>query len=125
MTLSQQRFLISMIMVLALLAAFIVSDDVIVARVISWGLIALIGILSFSREMRIRPYEALQVSVFARAWLFVALLIQMALAIQALRGRLDLNGFIMDRPGTLLLILILPLFGAIIVSAVQRFKELA
>jgi hypothetical protein len=48
----------------------------------------------------------------------------MALAVQSLRGGLDLSGFISSNPGMLFLVLFLPMYGSVIVSILERFKEL-
>jgi|AntRauTorckE5430_2_1112549.scaffolds.fasta_scaffold20169_2 hypothetical protein len=124
MTNRQQRFLVAFGLVFALLLTIIASDNQFATRVSVWGFIILVGLLSFSKENWIRPDKALETSKFARFWLVVSLVVQMALAVQSLRGGLDLSGFISSNPGMLFLVLFLPMYGSVIVSILERFKEL-
>jgi len=124
MTNRQQRFLVAFGLIFALLLTTIASDNIFATRVSVWGFIILVGLLSLSKENWIRPDKALETSKFARYWLVVSLVVQMVLAVQSLRGGLDLSDFISSNPGMLFLVLFLPMYGAVIVSVLERFREL-
>lgn len=124
MTNRQHRFLVAYGLVFVLLLTIVASDNLFATRVSVWGLVILLGLLSFSKENWIRPDKALETSKFARFWLVASLVVQMVLAVQSFSGGLDLRGLVSSNPGTLFLVIFLPMYGAILVSVLERFKEL-
>lgn len=120
----QQRFLVGVAVVFSILLMMLTTESVITFRVSCWVLLIVIGFLSLSKDHWVSTEINYNTSSFVKCWVVVSVICQLVIVFKSLFGPIDLTGFVLERPGFFMLLLFLPGYGSLVLSACHRYKEL-
>lgn len=120
----QQRFLVGVAVVFSILLMMLTTESVITFRVSSWVLLIVIGFLSLSKDLWVSTEINYNTSSFVKCWVVVSVVCQLVIVFKSLFGPIDLTGFVLERLGFFMLLLFLPGYGSLVLSACHRYKEL-